>query len=92
MSVSKEEILKTASLAKLYLNQTDIKEIYPHMNFIIDMMDKIKKLDNENTDYHSINANQLRKDKTEKSFGKTEILKNSKDTKDGYFSVSKMME
>ncbi len=92
MSVSKEEILKTASLAKIYLKQTEIKEIYPHMNFIIDMMDKIKKLDNENIDYHKVNSKQLREDKEEKSFNKTDILKNSKETKDGYFSVSKMME
>lgn len=92
MAVNREEILKTAKLAKIHLDEKDIEEIYPHLNFIIEMMDKIEDIEKEDQDLYCVGLEDLREDKENISYEREIILKNSKDTKDGCFTVPKMIE
>lgn len=92
MAVTKEEILKTANLAKIHLEENDIEEIYPHLNYIFEMIEKIDYMEKENQDLYTVCLENLREDQVNISYKREKILNNSKDTKDGCFTVHKMIE
>ncbi len=91
MAISRKDIIKAAKLSKIKVEKTDIDAIYPHLNYLISLVDEENSSDN-NFETEYIFLDSLREDNITQSFDKNEILKNSQKIKGGCFTVSKMME
>ena len=82
-----------ANLSKINFTDDEIDKITLDMKNIIQIMDKVNDFEaNENTiDQNSIKYNELRDDIPESSCKNSDIIKNSKKTRDNSFFVPKMM-
>jgi len=88
MKIDKELISHVAEVARLDLTDKEIKEFLPQLKEILDAFSEIQKVDTKNTEpsYHAVELrNRMRKDIPEKGLDNKTALKNSKNTKDGYF-------
>ena len=88
MKIDKELISHVAKVARLDLSEKEIKEFLPQLNEILDAFSQIQKVDTKNIEpsYHAVDLkNRMREDKPGKCLDNKTALKNSKNTKDGYF-------
>ncbi|MCX7877120.1 MAG: Asp-tRNA(Asn)/Glu-tRNA(Gln) amidotransferase subunit GatC [Ignavibacteria bacterium] len=96
MSVSKEEVIKIAKLAKLKFSDEGISKLQKEMNRIleyIDTLNEIPELDKVEPLY-SVNSseNVFRKDEPKQSISKEEALKNAPDKTENFFRVPKVID
>lgn len=94
--LSPEEIKKIASLARIGLDEKDIKEYQKDLSAILDYFKKLSELDTENVEpvgYVIGQLNVARSDKREDfgDLGKKAILKNVPGSKDGYVKVKSVL-
>ena len=94
MSVSKEEILNIAKLAKLSFAADELEKMQNDMNEIIDYFNILNETDTNNILLKEKikNENILREDKPNKSLPSKEALKNAPLSESGFFVVPEVMK
>lgn len=94
-TVSREEVLKIASLAKLHLTDEEVSLYTDQMNEILQYMDQLNELDTENVEplSHVLDQiNMTRPDEEKNSLSREEALKNAPETDGEYFIVPSVIE
>ncbi len=91
--VTHEEILNIAKLAKLFVKPEELDGLTKDMNEMIQFADTINSVSTDVSDFDNINglSNVFREDVPNPSFDRDEILKNAKNSEDGYFLVRRRM-
>lgn len=89
--VTNEEILKIATLSKLFVSEEELPKLTSDMEQIIAFADTINNAEDSTTDFDNINnlSNVLREDEVIPSFDRDKILGNANDIDDGHFLVKK---
>lgn len=89
--ISKEDILKLAKLAKISIDDEELEHLTKEMDKIVDFADAINEADKLDIEFDNINgiSNAFREDIVDKSFDRTEILKNIDGGEDGFFAIRK---
>ena len=88
--VSKNEVRKIASLARLSLSEKELESRTDDMNNILNYMDTLNEIDTDNVEeLYNVNdmSNPLRDDTFEQSLEKKDVLKNSPSSNDDYIEV-----
>ena len=94
-AVDRDEVLKIASLAKLYLSEDEVDLYTKQMNEILNYMHQLDELDTENVEPLSHVLDQLnmtRRDEEEPSLSCEDALSNAPDSDGEYFVVPKVIE
>lgn len=95
MTISKLEVQKIIKLASISCNNEELDTYCKDMNNIIDLFDKLKNVNTDNTKpmYSPIEDNLgLRNDEVKKLNSREDVLKNVPKTKYGFYVVPKMIE
>ena len=89
--VDREEILKIATLSKLFVFEEELPKLTTDMEQMIAFADTINNAEDASTDFDNINnlCNVLREDEVVPSLDRDKILGNAKDIDDGHFLVKK---
>lgn len=88
MKLDKEVVRHVAEVARLKLSEKEIEEFLPQLKEVLDAFSKLDEIDvkNEKPSFQPIEIkNAMREDEVRPSLPKEEALKNSPNTKDGYF-------
>jgi aspartyl-tRNA(Asn)/glutamyl-tRNA(Gln) amidotransferase subunit C len=94
MSLTKEEVLKVAHLARLEFKEEEIEKFRGDLNNILSFIEKLQEVDTDGVEpMYQVNnlSNVLRKDEIKKSLDKEEALKNAPQKDDGMFIVPKVV-
>lgn len=95
MSVKKEDVLYTAELARLKVDDDECLELENDLNSILGYFEKLNELDTRGVK-PTANVmdikNRMRDDVVKHSLSSDTALKNASSTKDGYFKVPRIME
>ncbi|MCI9576270.1 MAG: Asp-tRNA(Asn)/Glu-tRNA(Gln) amidotransferase subunit GatC [Clostridiales bacterium] len=91
MSITREDILQIATLAKLSVDESELEKLTKDMSEMISFADTISAVSTEASDFDNINGliNVMREDVVEESFDRDEILRNAENQDEGYFLVKK---
>ncbi len=94
MTVTKDEILKTAKLAKLSFNETELEGIQNDMNRIIEYFDVLNEADTSDIELKDNfpGVNFLRKDEVKESISNSDAIKNAQQSENGYFIVPEVIK
>jgi len=88
--VSKKEVEKIASLARLLLSEKELESRTNDMNNIINYMDSLNEINTDGVEellnVHDMN-NSLRDDEYSNSISKKDVLKNSPSKNENYIEV-----
>ena len=88
--VTKEEVKKIATLSKLSLSESELKNHTKDMNNILEYMDLLNEIDTSNTrelvNVHDAKSD-LREDQSEDSIPKDKVIDNSPDFEDDYIKI-----
>lgn len=90
--LTREEIKRIASISKLTIKDDETEEYIRDMSKIIEFIDGINQSEENDIDeFDSLTnmENVFNEDVVIESYDASEILKNSKDTEDGYFLIKK---
>jgi len=94
VAITKQEIKKTAKLAKLAFSNNEIELLSEQITEILEHVEKINKLNLEHvspTFCITEHKNPLRKDQTKSWMSQEEALRNALIKRDGFFSVPKVI-
>ncbi len=94
MSLTKEEVLKVAHLARLEFKEEEIEKFRGDLNNILSFIEKLQEVDTDGVEpMYQVNnlSNVLRKDEIKESLDKEEALKNAPQKDDGMFIVPKVV-
>jgi len=95
MSISREEVLHVAHLARLEFSEKEVELFTSQSADILDYVAQLNELDTSNVEptYHAIPlSNVFREDKVKDSFPVDEILSNAPEREDGFFVVPKVIK
>ncbi|GAB7387728.1 Asp-tRNA(Asn)/Glu-tRNA(Gln) amidotransferase subunit GatC [Bacillaceae bacterium] len=95
MSISKEEVLHVANLARLHLTEEEVALYTKQLNDILNFAQKLNELDTEGiepTSHPFRIVNVLREDEVRPSLSREDALRNAPDAEDGYFRVPAVLE
>lgn len=94
MPVTKNEILKTAKLAKLSFNESELDGIQKDMNGIIEYFDILNEADTSDIVLKDniTDVNFLRKDEVKNSISNNDAMKNAPLYENGYFKVPEVIK
>lgn len=95
MSVTEKEVQYIANLARLQLNEEEVKSFADDMNKILGYMELLNEVDTEHVEplEHVIDLkSRLRKDEAQKPLSHEDALKNAPDADSDYFRVPKVIE
>lgn len=96
MSVSKEDVLYVAHLARLELRDEEAEHLKEDMNKILGYMDTLNELDTSDVEplehVIEITSTSFRKDVAEEPITHEEALKNAPDADSDYFRVPRVIE
>ncbi len=88
--VSKKEVEKIASLARLSLSEKELESRTNDMNNILNYMDSLNEINTDGVEellnVHDLN-NSLREDEYSNSISKKDVLKNSPSKNENYIEV-----
>lgn len=93
--MKKEDIIKLAEKASLYLQDNEIEEFAKDLEKMIDFTKQLDTLDTDGVDLskqESAVYNVFRKDEIKPSMDKEALLANAPQVKDGYFFVPQVVE
>lgn len=93
--ISKEEILKIASLSRIYLEEHEKDKFSKDLEDILNYIAKLENLDVSNVEptSHVVPVkNVLREDSVKPSLSQEDVLKISKTTKENSFQVPQIIE
>jgi aspartyl/glutamyl-tRNA(Asn/Gln) amidotransferase C subunit len=87
--VTKQDILKIAELAKLYVGPEELDGLTDELNKMIRFADEVATASAGETSFNTVNGleNVFREDVPRPCSGREEILKNAGSTEDGFFLV-----
>ncbi len=94
MAISKKEVERVASLARLELSDNETQDYTEQLGSILNWMEELNKLDVskvEPTAYVFPMSNVFREDKVTESLDVEKALQNAPDSKDSYFRVPKIV-
>lgn len=94
MALTKEEVLKVASLARLEFNSEEIEKYQQELNDILNYIDMLDEVDTEEiSPLSQVNkdVNNLREDIVKESLKVEEALKNAPEAEDGTIIVPKVV-
>lgn len=94
MSISKDDVLHVAGLARLELSENEVSKYEEELNDVLKFMDKLNELDTEGIEpsAHVLDINNVfREDEVEESFDVEEILANAPEREDDYFKVPSIL-
>ncbi len=94
MHVSREDVLKIASLARLEVTEDEIEKYQHHLSDILTYVEKLNELDTDNVPpTYSVHqsGNVFREDVNRPSLTQDEALKNAPSKSNGFFSVPKII-
>ncbi len=97
MSISREEVVKMARLARLNFSGQELDEFVPQFREIIDYVDHLEELPTEGVEplYQALapqdQQRELRPDEVHPSLSSEEALQNAPDAKEGQFRVPKVI-
>jgi aspartyl-tRNA(Asn)/glutamyl-tRNA(Gln) amidotransferase subunit C len=94
--VTKTEVEKVATLAKLEFAEEELDALTMELNSVLGYIDQLKELDVSNVAplenlNDSVEASTLRKDETRECLTVEEALRNAPKSADGYFLVPKVL-
>lgn len=95
MGISYEEVKKTARLARLYLDDREMKSMEDKLNSILEYINKLDELDTEavETMHHALTMRNVLREDRQVTFNDTEsIIRQAPEHEDGYFKVKKIIE
>lgn len=95
MSVTEKEVQYIANLARLQLNEEEVKSFADDMNKILGYMELLNEVDTEHVEplEHVIDLkSRLRKDEAQNPLSHEDALKNAPDADSDYFRVPKVIE
>lgn len=95
MSVSKEDVLYVANLAKLKLSEEEVGSYQKDLNKILGYMEQLEKIDTSDVaplDHVMEQTAVLRKDEAKEPLSHEAALKNAPDADSDYFRVPKVIE
>jgi aspartyl-tRNA(Asn)/glutamyl-tRNA(Gln) amidotransferase subunit C len=96
MSVSKEDVLYVAHLARLELRDEEAEHLKEDMNKILGYMETLNELDTSDVEplehVIEITSTSFRKDVAEEPITHEEALKNAPDADSDYFRVPRVIE
>ncbi len=95
MSISKDEVLYVAHLARLRLSENETEQLAGDMNRILEYMELLNQVDTSGVEplEHVIEPDgALRKDEALKPLDHEEALKNAPDADSDYFRVPRVIE
>ena len=94
--ITKEEIKKIASLAKINISDDELDNYSDQISKILEYMSTLNNVDTSKVDEfsnHLFNSGQsLREDEVEESLDRDEVLKLAPDSDGVYFKVPKVIE
>lgn len=88
MKLDKEVVRHVAEVARLKLSEKEIEEFLPQLKEVLDAFSKLDEIDvkDEKSSFQPIEIkNAMREDEVKPCLSQEEALKNSPNTKDGYF-------
>ncbi len=94
MSITKEDVIKVANLARLNLTQSEENEFVPQLNAILNYFEQLQELDTENIEptTRAIDVNNITRADEQTNYGERESLLNSApEREDDFFRVPKIM-
>lgn len=94
MSITKDNVLHVAGLARLELSEGEVEKYEAELNDVLKFMDKLNELDIQGIEptAHVLEINNVfREDIVEESFGVEDILFNAPDREDDYFKVPSIL-
>ena len=93
--VSREEVLKIASLAQISLSEDEVERYTSQLNSILGYIDQLNELDTEEIEplSHVLDlTNVTRKDLEESSLEREDVLMNAPESDGEYFIVPKVID
>ena len=98
MSITREEVLKIADLARLHFNEEELDAFTAQFQSILDYVEKLKQVDvsnSEPTSHVSLTADfekhMFREDEVKSSLSLEDSLANAPDPGSGHFRVPKVL-
>ena len=94
MSITKDNVLHVAGLARLDLSQEEVARFEVELNDVLEFMEKLNELDTKGVEptTHVLDiSNVFRQDIVEASSDVEEILANAPDREDDYFKVPSIL-
>lgn len=94
MTITRDEVAKIASLARLDLPEDKLELFAGQLGDILDYMDKLGELDTEQVEplYSPVkHTTVLRKDEVNKEYSREEVLSNAPDQDGQYFIVPRIV-
>ncbi|MCI0502558.1 MAG: Asp-tRNA(Asn)/Glu-tRNA(Gln) amidotransferase subunit GatC [Fusobacteria bacterium] len=94
MSITKDNVLHVAGLARLDLSQEEVARYEVELNDVLEFMEKLNELDTQGVEptTHVLDiSNVFRQDIVEASSDVEEILANAPDREDDYFKVPSIL-
>jgi len=95
MSIDNSTVKKVAKLARLEVDAKEEEILKNELNNILEWVDKLQKVDTENTDPMLSVSNEpmpMREDKVTSKIENKQILLNAPEKKAGFFVVPKVVE
>ena len=94
MSVTREELLKVAKLARLELREEEIPKLLSSMDSIVGYMESLRELDLDNVEPMlrvDESKGSLRKDETAGCLEHEKAIENAPDGRNGFFAIPKVI-
>ncbi len=95
MNLSREEVLRIATLCRLYLSEDELERLREQLSDILENFEILQQVDTSDvppTAYPIPLENVVREDKTTPSFARDDILANAPRQEEGYFRVLPVLE
>ncbi|MFC0213587.1 Asp-tRNA(Asn)/Glu-tRNA(Gln) amidotransferase subunit GatC [Paenibacillus chartarius] len=95
MSISKQDVEKVASLARLTLSETEKEQFAGQLSAILKYAEQLNRLDTEGvepTSHAMPLVNVMREDEARPSWPLEQVLKNAPDEEEGHFKVPAVLE
>lgn len=95
MSISKDDVLHVANLARLRLTDEEVETYTKQLSDILEFAGKLNELDTENVEptSHSFKVvNVMREDEERPSVSREDALRNAPDSEDGQIKVPAVLE
>jgi aspartyl-tRNA(Asn)/glutamyl-tRNA(Gln) amidotransferase subunit C len=94
MSITKEDVIKVANLARLNLTEKEQEEFAPQLNAILDYFEQLQELDTENVEptTRAIDVSNITRPDEQITYSEREsLLDSAPEREDDFFRVPKIL-
>ena len=95
MSISREEVLRIATLARIDLDDDEVESLRDDLGSILGYVEKLEELDLDDVEpqTHAVDLEAaFREDEVDQTLDRDDVLTNAPDVEDGHFRVPKVVE